>query len=89
MAQEDQDRPIPYQTNGSKASATDPSTWNTFEIAKGAVSSNAGGIGIVTDGSFIGFDLDGCRNPETNEIKEWAQRIINSLGTYTEVTPSG
>ena len=81
---------VPYQPNGSKASATDPSTWNPYErIAKGAATSDAGGVGIVTDGSFIGFDLDGCRNPETGEIKEWSQRIINTLGAYTEVTPSG
>jgi putative DNA primase/helicase len=81
---------VPYQLSGAKASSTDPTTWATYDaISSGAVLSENQGIGVVTDGSFVGFDLDGCRNPQTGEIKEWAQRIINSLGTYTEVTPSG
>ena len=81
---------VPYQVNGHKASSTDPSTWNKFEdVVRGAVINETQGVGIMTDGSFVGFDLDGCRNPATGEIAEWAKRIINSLGTYTEITPSG
>lgn len=81
---------VPYQLNGNKASSTDPATWTTFEaISKDAVMDETQGIGIMTDGSFIGFDLDGCRNPATGEIKEWAQRVIDALGAYTEITPSG
>ena len=81
---------VPYQLNGSKASSTDPTTWNPFErIINGALIDETQGVGIMTDSSFVGFDLDGCRNPLTGEIKEWAQRIIDALGTYTEITPSG
>jgi hypothetical protein len=81
---------VPYQLNGSKASSTDRTTWNTYDaIVAGAVIDEAQGTGIMTDGSFVGFDLDGCRNPVTGEIKPWAQRVIDMLGTYTEVTPSG
>jgi putative DNA primase/helicase len=81
---------VPYQLNGNKASSTDSATWNTYEaIVNGAVINETQGVGIMTDGSFVGFDLDGCRNPATGEIAEWARRVINTLGTYTEITPSG
>jgi len=81
---------VPYQLNGSKAASNNTETWTTFEkITKDAVIDDTQGIGIMTDGSFIGFDLDGCRNPATGEIKQWAQRIVEMLGTYTEITPSG
>jgi len=81
---------VPYQLNDNKASSTDPKTWNTYgAIVKGVVLSETQGIGIMTDSSFVGFDLDGCRNPQTGEITEWAKRIVNLLGTYCEVTPSG
>ncbi|PYU02462.1 MAG: hypothetical protein DMG38_00230 [Acidobacteria bacterium] len=81
---------VPYQLNGTKASSTDPATWNKYEdVVNNAVISEAEGVGIMTDGSFVGFDLDGCRNPATGEITEWAQRVINTLGAYTEITPSG
>ncbi len=35
------------------------------------------------------FDLDNCRDIVTQEIAPWAMEIINALGTYTEVSPSG
>jgi hypothetical protein len=81
---------VPYQLNGNRASSTDPATWNTYKaIVKGAVIDETQGIGIMTDGSFVGFDLDGCRNPVGGEITEWAKRIIALLGSYCEITPSG
>ncbi len=80
---------IPYQLNGSKASSTNPETWNTFDsIVKGAAIDRTQGIGIMTDGSFIGFDLDGCLNPQTGELAPWALPIVNACG-YVEITPSG
>jgi len=80
---------VPYQLNGNKASSTDPATWGTYEaVVKGAVIDETQGIGIMTDGSFVGFDLDGCRNPTTGEITEWAKRVIGLLSTYCEITPS-
>jgi hypothetical protein len=81
---------VPYQLNGNKASSTDKSTWNSYEnVVANAVINDREGVGVMTDGTWIGFDLDGCRNPETGEIAPWAKRIVESLGTYTEITPSG
>ena len=30
-----------------------------------------------------------ARNPETGAIAPWAQRVIDRLNTYTEISPSG
>jgi len=81
---------VPYQLNGAKASSTDSTTWNSFDnIVANAVINDREGVGIMTDGTWIGFDLDGCRNPGTGEVAPWAKRVIDLLGTYTEITPSG
>lgn len=56
-----------------------------------------GFIGFVLDGTLeiggarlFAFDLDGCRDPETGIVHEWAVDFIARCGnTYTEVTPSG
>lgn len=81
---------VPYQLNGSKAASNNPQTWSTFDtIIKDAVIDDCQGIGIVCDGGFIGFDLDGCRNPQTTEIAPWAMCIVETLDSYTEITPSG
>jgi primase-polymerase (primpol)-like protein len=81
---------VPYQLDGNKASSTDKATWNSYEnIIVGAVISDREGVGVMTDGTWIGFDLDGCRNPESGEIAPWAKRVVEALGTYTEITPSG
>jgi hypothetical protein len=45
---------------------------------------------LLTKGSRICvIDLDGCRNPETGEIADWAWKIIEALRSYTEISPSG
>ncbi len=44
----------------------------------------------IGDGRQVaGIDLDTCRDPETGAIEGWAQAIVDRLGTYTEVSPSG
>jgi putative DNA primase/helicase len=81
---------IPYQDGGVKASSTDSSTWTDYEtVCKAGPIDGTQGIGFVVDGEFVGVDLDGCRNPETEEISEWAEQIIDTLNSYTEITPSG
>lgn len=81
---------VPYSVGRGKAASNNPATWTTYEAAvTGATIDAQGGVGIMTDGSFIGWDLDGCRNPQTGEITPWAQSIIDALRVYTEITPSG
>ncbi|MBI3966637.1 MAG: hypothetical protein HY329_13465 [Chloroflexi bacterium] len=79
---------------GRNASTTDPTTWNSFDVAAAAYRESPtsyDGIGFVfsNDDDFAGLDLDGCRNPETGEIAAWAWPIIKQLNTRTEISPSG
>jgi primase-polymerase (primpol)-like protein len=65
-------------------------TWGTFdEVA--AVLDKYDGVGFVfcSADPYVGIDLDGCRDPETSEIKAWALEIIQGLVSYAEVSPSG
>jgi putative DNA primase/helicase len=82
----------PYAVRGGMAKSTGPETWTTYERAAEAASkrNDVLGLGFVfaPESAFGGVDLDGCRNPETGEIKAWAQEIIDATPTYAEVSPS-
>jgi putative DNA primase/helicase len=49
------------------------------------------GVGFVftEDDPFAGIDLDKCRDSETGVVAPWAQKIVDALDSYTEVSPSG
>jgi len=78
--------------DGGRASSTDPATWTTFDDAVAAcrASDRYAGVGFVfaADDPFTGIDLDGCIG-ENGEIVGTAREIIDSLSSYTEVSPSG
>jgi len=85
---------VPYQAKAPKrqASTTNPKTWGTFEEALQAYHEhNFDGVGFVfpMDDPFTGVDLDKCRNTATGELEPWAQRIVEQLDSYCEVSPSG
>lgn len=83
----------PYDPrNERKASSTDLLTWSPFEEVFGAYESGEySGVGFVFSSGdpYAGVDLDGCREPETSEIEPWAAKIIESLDSYAELSPSG
>jgi putative DNA primase/helicase len=87
---------VPY-TPGTerRASSTDLMTWCTFEEALAAYEAGEppyDGIGFVLCSAdpFVGIDLDDCRNPDTGEVAEWAQKIISGFAkAYAEASPSG
>lgn len=84
---------VPYSAHdGNLASSTDPETWATFRKALLYHVDNdwTDGIGMVVCDAddFVGIDLDHCRNAETGEIEPWAQKVIDTVNSYTEVTPS-
>jgi hypothetical protein len=67
-------------------------TWGTVdESASHAERNGLDGVGFVfsEDDPYCGVDLDDCRDPDTGKIEGWAQEIIDSLASYTEVSPSG
>jgi putative DNA primase/helicase len=82
---------VPYTPRtGRKASSTDLTTWGLFEEGL-EVMDRYDGIGFVlcSGDPYTGIDLDHCRDPVTGEIEPWALRIISSLDSYAEVSPSG
>ena len=82
---------IPYNARTqNKAQSTNSGTWSPFGVALSAARRGYDGPGFVFSDAdpFCGIDLDGCRDPETGHIAEWARDIIADLDTYTEVSPS-
>lgn len=81
----------PYNPAGGAGKAGVPGTWATFEQAVQAVQSGRyDGIGFEFDNNgLVGIDLDTVRDPETGWIAPDAAEIIHSVGSYTEVSPSG
>jgi Protein of unknown function (DUF3987) len=83
---------------------TDPLSWGTFDYCIAALPAaleaweydnpgafRGGGLGFVLtpDDPYTGADFDHCVDATTGIIADWAQRHIDALNTYTEVTPSG
>ncbi len=72
------------------ASATDESTWSTFDEAVSAArQAHLKGVGFVLGVPYAGIDLDHCRDSESGDIEPWAQEIVDSIRSYTEISPSG
>jgi hypothetical protein len=79
---------------GQPASVHDPGTWATLDEAQNCVAMNGGdGVGLVLtqiDNYLIcGVALESCRDLETESIAPWAQRVIDRLNSYAEVSPRG
>jgi primase-polymerase (primpol)-like protein len=77
---------------GRYASATDPETWISFETARErALADDLRGLGFVFTASdpIVGVDLDDCRVPESGTLLDWAEDIVATLDSFTEVSPSG
>lgn len=83
---------LPCQMNGQLAKSNDPTTWASIEAARLTyeMTGNYDGIGYMfaDDDNLCGIDLDGCRDPITGAIANWAREIIVSCNTYAEVSPS-
>lgn len=85
----------PYRTSGDiNCDVTNPKQRRDFDTAWEALNDSrvpGDGLGFVfTDNvSITGVDLDKCRDPDTGELEDWAEDIIDRLDSYTEVSPSG
>jgi len=78
--------------NGSFGSTTNPDSWTDFETAlEYALHGAADGIGFVftADDPFVGIDLDDCRVPKMGTLTDDASEVVETLASYTEVSPSG
>ena len=66
-------------------------TWTYAEAVAGMVRHGFDGVGVSLDANpdLVGVDLDHVRDPETGDVLPGAQAIVDDLGSYTEVSPSG
>ena len=84
----------PYQPNREFAKNNDPRTWRSYDGCAAAANASSwfSGIGFVLDAptdGIMGIDWDGCRDPETGEIKPWALEWLSQIKSSTEISPSG
>ena len=72
------------------ASSTDPSTWSTFDMAKGSVQRGFNDhVGFVfNDNGIVGIDLDDAFD-EDGFLTPLAADIVGKCGSYTEKSKSG
>ena len=90
-------------TTLTPASTTDALTWGTFGQCCAAMDTalegwehddpstyRGGGIGyvFVAGDPYTGIDLDACVNDVTGAIADWAHAYVETLASYTEITPS-
>lgn len=87
---------IPYTTNNTPASSTDPETWSTYDevtVALDNGSNHFDGYGIIfkPDQKLVGIDIDHCIKDSkiTHEQKKIIEKLIKEADTYTEISPSG
>lgn len=80
----------PCQPNGKPASKTNPAHFSDFsDVAAAYEEGGFSGIGFVlTDNDqFVAIDIDHCL--EGDKITDEAKAIIDTLNSYTEISPSG
>jgi putative DNA primase/helicase len=79
---------VPYNVLiGGRGQSNNPDTFTDYQTALAAVSDYDGlGIGVFDDLAII--DFDDCVNNGTISVSE-AQDVIEMLGAYTEISPSG
>ena len=77
---------------GKPADVSDLATWGTFDEAWACKRKRSlDGVGFVftPDDPYCGVDLDDCLDPDTGEARLGADDVIDSLGSYAEISPSG
>jgi KaiC/GvpD/RAD55 family RecA-like ATPase len=80
---------FPMQVNGKPAESNNPATWCDFTAIEPWIGDDVGpGFVFGADDEFCGIDLDGCRDPESGKVADWAREILQAMNTYAEISPS-
>lgn len=84
---------MPYSPLGGNARSNDPETFTGFEQALTAYKRGGyDGLGMGIFNGFCAVDIDHCLDlnaPEGYKLSDMAQDIINTMDSYTEMSPSG
>lgn len=84
---------MPYSPLGGNARSNDPETFTGFEQALTAYKRGGyDGLGMGIFNGFCAVDIDHCldtNTPEGYKLSDMAQDIINTMDSYTEMSPSG
>lgn len=82
---------IPKGPQGYGISTTHTAKWCSYETALAALPTNKifAGIGYLMTGAdgLVGIDMDKCVSDGV--IAPWAQDIVDTVGSYAEMSPSG
>lgn len=85
---------IPHRADNPEygISTARPGQWFAYEKALAAFQRGGrfAGVGYCMTGphGVVGVDLDGCVT-SNGRIAPWAREVIDALGSYTEISPSG
>jgi primase-polymerase (primpol)-like protein len=71
-----------------RASTTDRATWTSFDQATAVDWADGVGYVFSVDDPFIGIDIDKCLT-DGGEIHPAAVELVDTLASYTEISPSG
>lgn len=81
-------RKIPMSPFGGYAKTSDATTWGTYAQALAQMQKKGySGIGIIITDGLVGIDIDHC--VVNGVISQEAQSIIDAIGSYAEISPSG
>ena len=78
--------------SGSTCNACDPKRWTSHAVAAAAAERfGFAGVGyaFAANDPYVGIDLDDCVDPATGEITPEAGALVEQVGSYWEVSPSG
>jgi len=84
---------FPVQPDGTAASSTDKTTWNSYVVCKQAADQSPktpgtiGGVGFVLANGYCGEDFDHVISD--GQVEPWVQTEITKLNSYTEISVSG
>jgi len=79
---------------GERATFDDENTWSGFEDAYATATASeldVDGLAFypTRDDPLTAVELSACRDPETGNLDDWAQTVIETLGSYTEAAYDG
>ena len=92
---------VPYWTNGKKRTGTqgdaaDRSALVTFDkaleaykqVSKTERAYSGIGFAFLPGDGLIGIDIDACLDPDTGEVSDMANELVDACHSYTERSPS-